>query len=106
MHCRLGRRKKFLDGAAGLPDIAAGVVASDVTQGLTKLQQVGTERVSQMALGAVRKALADARLDGATDPDRIGLYLGTGMGGAATMDAGFAALHGGQRVPPLTVPVA
>ena len=88
----------------GLPDIAAAQVTSDVSQVLTRLQQVGTERVSQMALGAVRKALADAAMAGWPDPERVGLYLGTGMGGAATMDAGFAALHGGGRIPPLTVP--
>jgi 3-oxoacyl-[acyl-carrier-protein] synthase II len=88
----------------GLPDIAAARVTSDVSQVLARLQQVGTERVSQMALGAVRQALADARIDGWTDPERVGLYLGTGMGGAATMDAGFAALYGGGRIPPLTVP--
>jgi len=88
----------------GLPDIAAAQVTSDVSQGLTRLQQVGTERVSQMALGAVRKALVDAGIDGWADPERVGLYLGTGMGGAATMDAGFGALYTGGRVPPLTVP--
>ena len=88
----------------GLGDIAAAQVTADVSQGLTRLQQVGTERVSQMALGAVRKALADAAIGGWADPERVGLYLGTGMGGAATMDAGFAALHSGGRVPPLTVP--
>jgi 3-oxoacyl-[acyl-carrier-protein] synthase II len=88
----------------GLADIAAAPVTADVSQALTRLQQVGTERVSQMALGAVRKALADAAIDGWSDPERVGLYLGTGMGGAATMDAGFAALYTGNRVPPLTVP--
>jgi 3-oxoacyl-[acyl-carrier-protein] synthase II len=88
----------------GLPDIAAARVASDVSQVLTRLQQVGTERVSQMALGAVRQALADARIDVWPDPERVGLYLGTGMGGAATIDAGYSALHTGGRIPPLTVP--
>ena len=88
----------------GLPDIAAAQVTSDVSQSLTRLQQVGTERVSQMALGAVRKALADAGIEAWPDPERVGLYLGTGMGGAATLDAGFAALYGGGRIPPLTVP--
>ena len=88
----------------GLPDIAAAQVTSDVSQVLTRLQQVGTERVSQMALGAVRKAVADAGIAAWADPERVGLYLGTGMGGAATMDAGFAALYGGARIPPLTVP--
>jgi len=88
----------------GLPDIAAAQVTEDVSQVLTRLQQVGTERVSQMALGAVRKALGDAGIGAWPDPERVGLYLGTGMGGAATMDAGFAALYGGGRLPPLTVP--
>jgi 3-oxoacyl-[acyl-carrier-protein] synthase II len=88
----------------GLADIAAAQVTADVSQGLTRLQQVGTERVSQMALGAVRKALADAAIGGWPDPERVGLYLGTGMGGASTMDAGFAALYAGSRIPPLTVP--
>jgi 3-oxoacyl-[acyl-carrier-protein] synthase II len=88
----------------GLPDIAAASVPGDVSQVLTRLQQVGTERVSQMALGAVRRALADAGLGPWADPERVGLYLGTGMGGAATIDAGYAAFYGGQRVPPLTVP--
>ena len=88
----------------GLPDIAAAPVTTDVSQVLTRLQQVGTERVSQMAFGAVRKALADASLESWPDPERVGLYLGTGMGGAATMDTGFAALYTGGRVPPLTVP--
>ncbi len=88
----------------GQADIAAAQVTSDVSQVLTRLQQVGTERVSQMALGAVRKALADAHVGAWPDPERVGLYLGTGMGGAATMDAGFAALYSGGRIPPLTVP--
>lgn len=88
----------------GLPLIAAARVESDVSSSLPKLQQVGTERVSQMALGAVRKALADAGVQAWPDAERVGLYLGTGMGGAATLDAGFAALHGGGRIPPLTVP--
>ena len=88
----------------GLPDIAAAQVTADVSAVLSRLQQVGTERVSQMALGAVRKALADAGIEAWPDPERVGLYLGTGMGGAATLDAGFAALYGGGRIPPLTVP--
>jgi 3-oxoacyl-[acyl-carrier-protein] synthase II len=92
----------------GLPECAAARVSVDVAAELTRLQQVGTERVSQMALGAVRRALRDAGVGvdvgGWPDPERVGLFLGTGMGGAATLDAGFAALNAGQRLPPLTVP--
>lgn len=88
----------------GLPDIAAAPVAVDVSTVLTKLQQVGTERVSQMALRAAKHALADAQLGGWEDAERVGLYVGTGMGGAATVDRGYAALETGRRIAPLTVP--
>ena len=54
----------------GLPDIAAAQVAGDVSTVLGRLQQVGTERVSQLALGAVRRALAAAA---ATATVRAGL---------------------------------
>jgi 3-oxoacyl-[acyl-carrier-protein] synthase II len=91
-------------GFEGLPDIAAAPVKSEVSGTLTKLQQVGTERVSQMALTAARSALSDAGVASWDDPERVGLYLGTGMGGAATVDAGYTALHEGRRIPPLTVP--
>lgn len=91
-------------GFEGLADIAAAPVKSDVSGALTKLQQVGTERASQMALTAARSAMGDAGITGWDDPERVGLYVGTGMGGAATMDAGYSALHDGRRIPPLTVP--
>ncbi|XHS77992.1 beta-ketoacyl-[acyl-carrier-protein] synthase family protein [Burkholderiaceae bacterium UC74_6] len=88
----------------GLPDIAAARVQGDVAAVLPKLQQVGTERVSQMALGAARSAIDDAGCAPWPDAERVGLYLGTGMGGAATLDSSYAALHGGKRLHPLTVP--
>jgi hypothetical protein len=65
---------------------------------------VGTVHVSQMALGPVRKALTDAEIDGWTDPELAGLYVGTGVGGTATMNNCCAALYTGGRVPPLTMP--
>ncbi len=89
---------------AGLPDLPSAPVVFDPATVLNKLQQVGTERVSQMALGAARQALADAKISGWTDAERVGLYVGTGMGGAATVDSAYAALYAGHRIPPLTVP--
>jgi 3-oxoacyl-[acyl-carrier-protein] synthase II len=71
---------------------------------LTRLQQVGTDRVSVMALGAAQAAMADAGIAAWADPERAGLYIGTGLAGAATIDAGYAALYQNRRVPPLTVP--
>jgi 3-oxoacyl-[acyl-carrier-protein] synthase II len=88
----------------GLPDVAAASVNFDTTTVLTRLQQVGADRVSVMALGAARAAMADAGIKAWADPERAGLYIGTGLGGAATIDAGYAALYQNRRVPPLTVP--
>ena len=54
-------------------------------------------------------ALAASGLDTASaDRERIGVYWGTGMGGAQTLEAGFKALYGaGQwRMRPLTVVMA
>jgi len=88
-------------GGMELPVAAASF---DIAPVLGKLQQVGTERVSQMALLAARQALADAAGETWADPERVGLFVGTGMGGASTIDQGYAALHAGGRIPPLTVP--
>ncbi len=88
----------------GVPDLPVASVVFDPATVLSKLHQVGTERVSQMALGAARHALADANISGWPDAERVGLYVGTGMGGAGTMDSAYAALYSGHRIPPLTVP--
>lgn len=88
----------------GLPDVAAARVDEDLSTVLPRLQQVGTERASLMALAAARRAWQDAGGPRDVPPGRIGLYVGTGMGGASTLDAGYAALHAGTRLPPLTVP--
>lgn len=90
----------------GLPDVAAAQATFDASAVLSKLHQVGTERVSQMALAAAKDAMADAGLSAWADAERVGLYLGTGMGGASSIDAGYSALYGGRRTPPLTVPAS
>jgi 3-oxoacyl-[acyl-carrier-protein] synthase II len=93
-------------GFEGLPDVAAAQAQFDPASVLSKLNQVGTERVSQMALAAARDAIANAGLGTWADAERVGLYLGTGMGGASSIDAGYSALYGGRRTPPLTVPAS
>lgn len=91
----------IMDGAPAVP-----AARCDFTPGdwLSKLQLVGTERVSQMAYAAACEAVKDAGLAPFGQSTRVGIYLGTGMGGAATLDAGYAALHANTRIPPLTVP--
>jgi len=85
---------------------AAASVAFDASRWFTKLQLAGVDRVSQLAVAAADLALRDAGIDtGAApeifDPERLGVYAGCGMGGAAALEAAY---RGGARVPPLTVP--
>jgi 3-oxoacyl-[acyl-carrier-protein] synthase II len=90
---------------AGTTDIPAATVDFDPLQWLSRLQMVGTDRVSQMACAAAKLALADAGLaSNWPDASRIGVYLGTGMAGAATIDNAYQALYENRRIPPLTVP--
>jgi 3-oxoacyl-[acyl-carrier-protein] synthase II len=82
---------------------AAATVAFDESRWFTKLQLAGVDRVSQLAVAAADLAMRDAGLDapGKFDPERIGIYAGCGMGGAAALEAAY---RSGGRVPPLTIP--
>lgn len=64
------------------------------------------DRTSQMALVAADQALHDlgsALRD--ADPGRVGVYLGTGMGGAQSTDEGYRTLYGedSDRIKPFSV---
>ena len=64
------------------------------------------DRVSQLALMATHQALAAARSDLTTaDRSRVGVFVGTGMGGTQTLDDGYQTLYaeGSDRVKPFTV---
>jgi 3-oxoacyl-[acyl-carrier-protein] synthase II len=64
------------------------------------------DRVSQFALYAGARAIADAALDLAReDPERCGVSVGTGMGGAGTTDEGYRIIYAerSDRVPPYSV---
>ncbi len=86
-------------------DAVPAVVARapfDVTRWFSRLQLAGVDRVSQLAVAAAEMARADAgfsALDQST-----GVYLGTGMGGAAAIEEAFRSHHNSGRVSPLTVP--
>jgi 3-oxoacyl-[acyl-carrier-protein] synthase II len=80
---------------------AAALVAFDASLWFTKLQLAGVDRVSQLAVAAADLAMQDAGADGVVDPDRSGVFVGCGMGGAAALEAAY---QGGGRVPPLTIP--
>ena len=67
------------------------------------------DRVSQFALAASAQAVRDANLAfDQTDPQRAGVFIGTGMGGAQTTDDGYFTLYGegSDRVKPYSVLMA
>ena len=69
-------------------------------------EAVNIDRVSQFALAAAAQALAASRLDlSRADRDRIGVYWGTGMGGAHALEGAYKQLYGAGewRLRPLTV---
>ncbi|MGH2842415.1 MAG: beta-ketoacyl-[acyl-carrier-protein] synthase family protein [Solirubrobacteraceae bacterium] len=63
------------------------------------------DRVSQLALVAARQALSDARLQLPDQRHRVGIFMGSGMGGSAATDEGYHMLYAQQtrRVKPFTV---
>jgi len=88
-----------------LPKPAAAALAPfDESRWFTKLQLAGVDRVSQLAVAAADLAMRDAGLGpdapSDIDPERIGVFAGCGMGGAAALETAYR----GGRVPPLTIP--
>src|SRR5579859_1066467 len=68
-----------------------------------------TERVSRMAMVSAREALAHAGQPyAATPPERRGVFVGCGFGGAHTVEEGYEAVfaRGENRVRPLSVMLA
>ncbi len=86
--------------------IAAPVTGFDPSAHFTKMQLTGMERFSQLALVAARQAAADASLELAEqEQPRAGVHMGTGLGGATTMEEGYeqVLLKSEPRVKPFSV---
>lgn len=81
---------------------AAALAPFDASRWFTKLQLAGVDRVSQLAVAAAELAVQDAGALGDADPERIGVYAGCGMGGAAALEAAYRSAN--ARMPPLTIP--
>jgi 3-oxoacyl-[acyl-carrier-protein] synthase II len=79
----------------------AAIIDFDPLHWFTKLQLAGVDRVSQLAVAAAELAMHDAGALGDVEPERFGVYVGCGMGGAAALETAY---RSGGRVPPLTIP--
>ena len=106
---RSGIRRLPPDIAQGSGVQVGGMVDWDATARFKAPEAASLDRVSQFALVASEQALAASGLDlSAADRDRIGVYWGTGMGGANTLEASFRQIYGAGdfRLRPLTVVMA
>jgi 3-oxoacyl-[acyl-carrier-protein] synthase II len=99
---------RFFD-ASGFPvRIAAEVKDFDPTQVASAKDARRLDRNVLLSLGAGREAVADARLDGAYSPDRVGILFGTAIGGVMTIleQAEILRERGLGRVAPTFLPNA
>ena len=86
---------------------AAATAAFDAEHWFTPLQLAGVDRVSQMAVAAADLALRDAGLSCPGEgcaPERLGVFVGCGMGGGAALAHAYQTAARIGRVPPLTIP--
>ena len=75
---------------------------------LAEGEAANLDRSTQFALGAAAQAISASGLDSAAAGERIGVYWGTGLGGAHTLEGAYKQVYGaGQwRMRPLTVVMA
>lgn len=116
----------LLDGRSGIRRIEAdwverfdlpvrigATLAEDPAEKIPRVQARRLDRCEQVALIAARQAWADAGYTEPTeehtdvDPERLGVSIGTGIGGPLTLLAQDDLLeeHGIRKVSPLTVPM-
>ncbi|MFO7193146.1 MAG: beta-ketoacyl-ACP synthase II [Thermocrispum agreste] len=94
-----------------LPVRIAAPLAVEPTEVLPRVEARRLDRVEQVAMVAARQAWRDAGFgegeDAGGEPERLGVVIGTGVGGAGTLLAMDDQLesNGLRKVSPLTVPM-
>ncbi len=90
----------------GLDPMALAVATCDFdAAGVRSASRLPLDRGTALALAVAQAAAAQAGLAaGSLDPDRLGIFWGSGMAGAGTFDGAAAALYGEhRRMRPTTV---
>lgn len=105
-NCRSGIQRLEGEGYRRLanPIAAPATFDASLVADAPKLRMM--DRATQFALAAARNAMTQAGMPASvTDSSRIGIFVGSGMGGAHSTDEGYRTLYGEQsdRIKPFSV---
>ena len=104
--CGIGPITRF-DTADYKVKVAGEVRDYDPRQYMEKLDVLHSDIYTQFAMGAACQAMEDSGLSGTVEPERLGVYIGTGIGGIATFMSEHEKLlqRGPKRVSPYFIPM-
>lgn len=89
--------------------LAAEINEIDFTKYIPKKELKRLDRFSQFGIYAAKEALENSGLDmEAEDNNRVGIVLGSGIGGLATLEDQIVKMHekGPKKISPFTIPMA
>jgi 3-oxoacyl-[acyl-carrier-protein] synthase II len=97
----------LLERRSGIADGVAPCASFDPEIAMTAKEARKADRFTQFAVAAAMRAAEEAGLPGAVDPERLGVLIGTGIGGLETMERETLAWHerGDRAVSPHFVPM-
>lgn len=104
--CGIDRISKF-DTSDLKVNVAAEVKDFDPTLYIEKRDLRKTDLYTQYAVAAAAQAVQDSGIKGKVDPERFGVYVGSGIGGMQSFTANCEALitSGPKKVSPFFVPM-
>lgn len=105
--CGIDRITKF-DAGDMKASLAAEVKGFDpVNFSMTKPEARKMDLFTQYAVAAAAEAVADSGIDGKINPERLGVYMGSGIGGISTLMNEHNKMLGGgvKKISPFFVPM-
>lgn len=87
--------------------VAAEIKGYDPLEYLPKTEARRMDLFTQYAMIAAAEAMGDSELEGKVDPERFGVYVGSGIGGMDSFTAGAVAIaqQGPRKISPFIIPM-